>query len=227
MIYPKYFESKIGFDAVRRALLAFCNTRLGKEEVNAMSFSSDFNAVKASLAAVSEMVRIKEGNLPYPAPSAHDVIPYLSEIRARNSFMSAERLYKLMSVLLSFAEIDAFFRSQTVEDSGRPMFPALSKTVEPLRLFPNLVSVISNAVNKFGELKDTASPALYEIRRQIKAASGAMQRAMRRVLDSAVASGIVDKDTNPSVRDGRLVIPVTAGSKRMINGIVHDVDSRK
>lgn len=222
MIYPKDFESKIGFDAVRRALLAFCNTRLGKEEVNAMSFSSDFNAVKASLAAVSEMVRIKEGNLPYPAPSAHDVIPYLSEIRARNSFMSAERLYKLMSVLLSFAEIDAFFRSQTVEDSGRPMFPALSKTVEPLRLFPNLVSVISNAVNKFGELKDTASPALYEIRRQIKAASGAMQRAMRRVLDSAVASGIVDKDTNPSVRDGRLVIPVTAGSKRMINGIVHD-----
>lgn len=222
MIYPQDFESKIGFDTVRTALLGFCTSRLGKEEVEAMKFSTDFDAIVNSLHSVDEMMRIKKGGFPYPTPSAHDVLPFLSEIKARNSFMSAERLYKLMSVMLSFSEIESFFRDQREEESETPLFPSLTKEVETLRAFPDLVKVISNAINKFGELKDTASPELYEIRQQIRSASGAMQRAMRRVLDSAVAQGIVDKDTTPSIRDGRLVIPVQAGSKRQISGIVHD-----
>lgn len=74
-----------------------------------MKFSTDFDAIVNSLHSVDEMMRIKKGGFPYPTPSAHDVLPYLSEIKARNSFMSAERLYKLMSVMLSFSEIESFF----------------------------------------------------------------------------------------------------------------------
>ena len=88
--------------------------------------------------------------------------------------------------------------------------------------FPLLVSAISSAVNKFGEVKDTASPELYSIRESIRRAAGSMQRAMRRVVDAAVARGIVDKDVSPSIRDGRMVLPVSAGNKREISGIVHD-----
>ena len=222
MIYPKDFESKIGFDAIRSLLLDYCKSRLGKEEVAGMSFSTDYDVVMRRLRSVDEMTRILKAALPYPSPSPHDVLPYLTEIKARNSFMSADRLYKLMSVLLSFAEVGNFFKSQTEEDTDRPLFPTLSHEIADLQLFPELITVISNAVNKFGELKDTASPALYDIRQQIKAASGAMQRAMRRVLDQAISQGVVDKDTSPSIRDGRLVIPVAAGSKRQISGIVHD-----
>lgn len=103
-----------------------------------------------------------------------------------------------------------------------PLFPALTQEVEAMMSFPLLVSTISSAVNKFGEVKDSASPELYSIRESIRRAAGSMQRAMRRVVDAAVARGIVDKDVSPSIRDGRMVLPVVASSKREISGIVHD-----
>lgn len=222
VIYPDDFEAKIGFDSIRATLISYCKSRLGKDEAGAFSFSSDFNTILHRLNCVDEMMSIRRGGIPFPSPSPHDVMPYLAEIKVRNSFMSAERLYKLLQVLLSFADIDAFFRSRTDEDTDKPEFPELSGEVEALHAFPQLTAEISRAINKFGEIKDTASPQLYEIRQQIKRQAGSMQRAMRRVLDAAVARGIVDKDTTPSIRDGRMVLPVAAGNKRELNGIVHD-----
>ena len=222
MIYPKDFESKIGFGAVREYLVRKCESRPAKDLALQMSFSSDYEQVIHALKSVTEMVTIRNGGLPFPTLPAHDIIPYLKEIHAYNSFMSAERLYRLLTMLHGFAEVLDFFNKNVDESTGASQFPALSEDTGPLTTFPGLVRVISNAVNKFGEIKDNASPALYEIRQSIRTAQGSMQRAMRRVMDRAMASGIIDKDTSPSVRDGRLVIPVAAGSKRQITGIVHD-----
>lgn len=222
MIYPNDFESKVGFDSIRNILVSLCSSRLGREEAAGMVYSSDYDEVCHRLGSVAEMVEIRKGALPYPAPCAHDVTPYLAEVRARNSFMSAERMYRLMQMLVSFSEIQAFFASQKVENADTPRFTELARDITPLSEFPDVTRAISAAINKFGEIKDNASPALYEIRQNIRRAQGSMQRAMRRVMDSAVAAGIVEKDASPAVRDGRLVIPVAAGMKRQINGIVHD-----
>lgn len=222
MIYPDDFEAKIGFDTIRNILISLCKSRLGREKAENMKFSTDFKAVMHSLKAVKEMVDIKERSLPFPVPAAHDVIPYLTEIKAQHSFMSAERLYKLMSMLQSFDEIQKFFSEATAENDGLSPFPELAEEVAPLSQFPTLIRAISGAINRFGEIKDNASPALYDIRMSIRAAQGSMQRAMRRVIDRAVSAGVVDKDVSPAIRDGRLVLPVAAGSKRQINGIVHD-----
>lgn len=222
MIYPKEFESKVGFDTIRNIIIGSCTSRLSRQKAEEMAFSSDYDSVIHRLRCVSEMKGIIEQSLPYPMAPGHDVAQYITEIKARNSFMSAERMYKLMQMLQAFSEIRLFFDSQKVEEGEAALFPALSAEIEPLSQFPILVSVISSAINKFGEIKDNASPELYEIRQSIKRASGSMQRAMRSVMDSAIAAGIIDKDVSPTMRDGRLVLPVNAGNKRMLNGIVHD-----
>ena len=222
MIYPQDFEIKIGFDTIRRNLSEKCTSRLGRDEVLKMKFSADRNAVIHSLDCVREMVSIRSQALPFPAPSSHDVIPYLVEIKAQHSFMSSDRLYKLMSVLQSFAEVAAFFSTQKVESSDTPLFPALTDEMRALGVFPALVREIGSCIDKFGEVKDSASPELYEIREAIRRAQGSMQRAMRRVMDRAISAGIIESDVNPAMRDGRLVIPVAAGQKRQLSGIVHD-----
>lgn len=222
MIYPQDFESKIGFDTIRNIITNSCGSRLSRRKAAEMSFSSDYDTVVHRLSCVDEMKSIMEQALPLPLAPGHDVTQYLAEIRANNSFMSAERMYKLMQMLQSFSEIRQFFDTQKAENGETSCFPALSGEIEPLSQFPLLVSTISGAINKFGEIKDNASPELYEIRQSIKRASGSMQRAMRTVMDSAIAAGIIDKDASPTMRDGRLVLPVNAGNKRMLNGIVHD-----
>lgn len=225
MIYPKDFETKIGFDAIRVKLAQLCTSRMAIKQVEKMTFCTDYKKIRHSLQSVFEMKSIREQGLPFPAIPTFDITFWLQEIRALNSFMSAERLYKVMIMLMSFAEINEFFKSQREAEDSSEKFSALQKDIENLVLFPAIISIITKAVNKYGELKDNASPALYEIRQSIKSANGSMQRAMRRVLDSAISSGIIDKDVAPAVRDGRIVIPVSAGNKRLINGIVHDESS--
>ena len=221
MIYPLDFESKIGFDSIRRMVSEKCQTRLGKDEVSQMTFSSDFVVVSNRLSLVEEMMKILSAELPFPTGGVHDVIPYLTEIRALGSYMSAERLYKLSSTLMAMSEVEEFFRKQ-VDETGTSPFPALSKEFSEIVNFPAIVNEIGKAVNKYGEVKDTASPELYDIRQSIRSATGSMQRAMKRVMDNAIAKGIVERDASPSIRDGRMVIPIVAANKYALNGIIHD-----
>ncbi|MDE6442793.1 MAG: Smr/MutS family protein [Muribaculaceae bacterium] len=220
MIFPKDFESKIGFDSLRSLLIEKCETRLGREEAIAMSFSSDFDEIKRRLLTVSEMQTLLSSGAEMPEESVYDVVPWLSEIRAAGSFMSADRLQKLSATLRTMSAVGSFFSKK--DEGGATRYPYLADEFSMLPAFPSIVAEIDRCIGRFGEVKDNASPGLADVRRAISAASGSMQRAMRRVLDRAVQEGIVDKDATPSLRDGRMVIPVAAGAKRGINGIVHD-----
>lgn len=221
MIFPKDFENKIGFESLRRLLIEKCETRLGKEEAAQMCFISVYEEICRRLECVDEMRRLLSSPADMPDDRVYDVTPWLTEIKASGSFMAAERLGKLSATLQTMKQVGSFF-SRKDSESGASRFPYLSDEFAALPEFPEIVKEIERCVGKYGEVKDNASPALSDIRRAIASASGSMQRAMRRVIDRAVQAGIIDKDASPSLRDGRMVIPVSAGQKREINGIVHD-----
>lgn len=186
-----------------------------------MQFTSSFEEIRRRLECVAEMRTLLVSSSEMPDERVYDVVPWLSEIRAAGSFMPAERLGKLAATLQTMQAVGSFFTRKDAE-SGRARFPYLSDEFAALPVFPEIVKEIDRCIGKYGEVKDNASPGLLDVRRAIAAASGSMQRAMRRVLDRAIQAGVVDKDTTPSLRDGRLVIPVTAAMKRGINGIIHD-----
>ncbi len=221
-LYPLDFEKKLGFDSIRENLASKCESRMGKDEVMKMAFSCDYETVRHRLECVGELKAAIGSGSTLPGDTIYDVIPYLTEIKAVGSFMSGERLLKLGRMLESMCLIRDFFCAKSEESEDALRFPELSIVFAPLRNFGEIRREIDRCINKFGEVKDTASDALYEVRRKMQAAQGSMSRAMRRVLDRAVAEGVVERDAVPSVRDGRLVIPVAAMSKRKLNGIVHD-----
>ncbi|MDE6795177.1 MAG: endonuclease MutS2, partial [Muribaculaceae bacterium] len=221
MIFPKDFESKIGFTPLRQLLIDKCETRLGKEEAEKMDFISVYEEIRRRLECVAEMRQLLSSPADMPDERVYDIVPWLTEIKAAGAFMAAERLGKLAATLQTMQQVGAFF-SRKDSESGKARFPYLSDEFAALPVFPEIVREIDRCIGKFGEVKDNASPGLADVRRAIAAASGSMQRAMRRVLDRAVQAGLVDKDASPSLRDGRMVIPVSAAMKRSINGIVHD-----
>ncbi len=222
MLYPSDFESKIGFDTIREVLIEKCTSSLGKREVGEIKFSVNYQWILNQLYCVDEMMKIVSSDLPLPLSNMIDVSPYLKEIKAEGSYMSASNLFKLMNLLQLFEDVTQFFKMQKDEDSGESVFKYLDREFCDLECFPLLISEIRRCINKFGEVKDTASPTLAEIRSNIRMANGSVQKTIRRVFDRAVAEGLVDKDTSPAIRDGRVVIPVANSNKRMISGIVHD-----
>lgn len=221
MLYPHDIESKLGFDSVRALLAELCTSRMGKSEVKQMSFISDYNAVLSLLRQTYEMLTLIRSASSIPGDVVYDVLPYLNEIKAAGSFMSPERLKELGDMLSAISEVRNFFCKRN-EEENVPLYPELSKVFEGLVSFPYIEREIERCINRFGEVKDNASPELSEIRRSISSANGSIARAMRRVLDRAAAEGVVDKDTTPTMRDGRMVLPVSAAMKRQLSGIVHD-----
>lgn len=221
MLYPSDIESKLNFDIVRSEIAALCSSRMGKDNAAGMSFSADFDLVGSLLRQTAEMLSLIQAKTDLPAANVYDVVPYLNDIKAIGSFMTADRLYALGRMLSAISEVRAFF-AKSDEDTSQPLYPELNSKFQSLMGFPMIEREIDRCVDKYGEVKDNASPELAEIRRNINAANGSIARAMRRVLDNAAAEGIVDRDATPSMRDGRMVIPVAAPLKRRIKGIVHD-----
>lgn len=226
MIYPENFETKIGFDKIRNEVIQRCSGSLSVDEVLAMKFSDNYDDVVKKLNQTSEMLSILNASLDLPLRDVGEVGAYLLQLKAEGNYLSAAQLYKLMQMMSQSAEVRTFFDRPAVDEEGNQRsYPALTEVALKLENFPELIRIINSAVNKFGEVKDTASDRLYELRRQLRSANGSLSKAMRRVLDRAIAEGVVDRDVSPSIRDGRMVIPVEAGRKRSISGIVHDASS--
>lgn len=226
MVYPSpesAFESKIGFDKIRAAVAQRCRGSLAAAEALDMSFSPDRETVVRKLTQVNEMLAILQASLDLPLRDIGDVNVSISELRAQGSYIPSLRLYRLMNALEQCSDIVRFFNAGRKD--GVSPYPELCKVAAALGSFPELIRIINASVNKFGEIKENASDTLYDLHKRLRAASGSVSGAMRRVLDRAIAAGIADRDTAPSIRDGRMVIPVDAANKRSIRGIVHDTSA--
>ncbi len=222
MIYPSDFESKIGFLQVRNLISDKCISSMGKEEVRNMQFTSDHDVIVSRLLCVNEMMTILKHDLPLPLNNIHDIVPFINEIKVDGSFVTSHKLYKIMTTMQMMSDLSLFFKNQKDDENNNAHFPNLDKEFGSLELFPELIQTIDRAVNKFGEIKDTASNRLYEIRQQIRTAAGSVQKTIKRIIEKAVSQGIIDKDTTASIRDGRMVIPLPNSNKRSISGIIHD-----
>ena len=219
MIYPKDFEQKVGFLPLRSLIADKCETPMGRRLVEEMKFSSDRNEVIRRLKGVDEMKYIITSARSLPEDSFYDIYPWINQSKAPGAYLSSEKLFQCARTFESMKNIALFFNHE--EDSKRQL-KTLKEEFSGMPEFPELVYEINRCIDKGGEVKDNASPELFEIRKSLDSVSKSMHKIMRRVLDESVRQGIIDKDVTPAVRDGHLVIPVSASNKRNLVGILHD-----
>lgn len=219
MIYPQNFEQKTGFDKIRLLISEKCLSPLGKERVEEMSFYKDYDTVCRRLDETDEFVRILHGDKEFPANYFFDVRYSLKRIRPEGTFLDEKELFDLKRSLQTIHDIVRFFKC---EEDEEVLYPALTELAGDVCIFPQLIGKIDGILDKFGRIKDNASPALAQIRRDITATMNGISRSLQSILRAAQSEGVVDKDTAPTMRDGRLVIPVAPAFKRKIRGIVHD-----
>ena len=222
MIYPKDFEQKIGFAPLRNLLMEKCETVMGQNLVSDMNFTTDRKFLKKELGNVEEMKQLISSGISLPQFSFFDVSGWLKQRRSPGSFLSAEQLYQSALTFRTMKELHDFFNA---ENSATPECPNLRLTFKEIPQFENLEREIFRCIDRDSNVKDNASPRLFEIRRNLESLSRSMHKIMRRVIDSSASQGIVDKEVAPVIRDGRLVIPVSSANKRNLSGIVHDTSA--
>ena len=220
MVYPENFEAKIGFDVIRKMLKEACLCPLGVERVDAMSFSTAYEQIQASLMQTAEFVRVLREE-EFPDQHFFDVRTALRRIKIPNTYLLTEELFDLQRSLDSIDQIVKFFARRT-EGDEQAVYPQLSALAQNIKTYPNIVRRISQILDKYGEVKDSATVELMRIRHEKQTTSNSISGMLHRILRDAKGEGVVERDAAPTMRDGRLVIPVAPAMKRKINGIVHD-----
>ena len=224
MIYPQNFEQKIGFDQIRQLLKEKCLSTLGEERVTDMAFSDRFSEVEERLDQVTEFVRILQEEDNFPAQYFFDVRPSLKRIRVEGMYLDEQELFDLRRSLETIRDIVRFLQkseNEEEEETTSP-YPCLKRLAGDITVFPQLIGKINGILSPYGKIKDNASAELARIRRELASTMGSISRSLNSILRNAQSEGVVDKDVTPTMRDGRLVIPVAPALKRKIKGIVHD-----
>ncbi len=218
--YPENFESKIGFDRIREMLHEKCLSNMGIEWVDEMQFQNDFENIATQLGEADEFCRIVREFDSFPASHFYDLREALQKIRIEGRFLETSELFDLKRSLESVRAIVFFFNKQEEE-----VFPLLKKKTANVQVFPYIYDRIDSILNKFGKMRDNATPELARIRRDILTLQSNMSKRLHAILKKAQKDGLVEEDATVSIRDGRAVIPISAGNKRKLKGIIYDESS--
>lgn len=218
MLYPSNIEEKIDFVFVRNTLKHNCLSALGTEQVDNLCFYSDFDKIMLLLSKGDEMFRLLNNEQDeLPVGNFFDLRQQLSRIRIEGLFFDENEIFDLRRTLDAVQMLITF-----ISHRENLLYPNLKNLTKNIDDFSPIIKRIDLILNKFGKIKDNASPALAKIRKEITIAQNSVSRILQNVLRQAQNDGLVDADVAPTMRDGRLVIPVLPSYKRKIRGIIHD-----
>lgn len=204
-------------------LKGYCLSQLGKDKVDDMAFTSDAERINTALSQTREFHRMQEEADDFPLQFFFDMRASIKRIRIDGTHLEENEIFDLRRSLETISGIVKFLNRS--DDDGNYDHPTLHALTEDVVTFPELIRRIDQILDKYGKIKDTASPRLAEIRSQLRKAEGSVSRTLYNILHAAQSEGLVEKDATPTLRDGRLVVPVAPAMKRRIKGIVHDESS--
>ena len=209
-------EQKLGFDRVRTMIADRCSTDYAAARVEEEAFSTDPAVIRKRLALTDEMRLILMFEENFPTSGYIDCLPFLEPI-GKNASIDLLSLGRLRTMLDTLRKVTYFFRG--IKDG---IYPALKQMASGFPGFPDIQRRIDGILDKYGEIKDTASDKLYEIRTSIREKEINVSKRMNAILRKAQQDGLVEADASISIRDGKMLLPVTSAKKRQFQGFVYD-----
>lgn len=210
-------EEKLGFQRIRNIISDRCSTAYASERAASETFSTNPGSIRKRLLLTDEMRLIMMFEDSFPTGGFIDCIDFLKPLENSSSAIDLISLRKLRTMLDTLRKVTGFFEG--VKDG---VYPNLKRMSVHVMAFPEVQRRIDTIVDRYGDVKDTASDILYDIRRSLREKEGAISRRMSAILKKAQEEGIVDSDAGVSVRDGKMLIPVSAANKKKIAGFIYD-----
>ncbi|MCQ2183827.1 MAG: Smr/MutS family protein [Bacteroidales bacterium] len=216
-VHNEQLEQKLGFDRIRAAISDKCSTDYAVQRTAREEFSSDPREIRRRLLLADEMRLVLMFEESFPSTGFIDCLDFLIPLENPNVHIDLVSLRKLRTMLGTLGKVLAFFAS--VKDS---VYPNLKRMSSSVASFPVPLKKIDSVLDRYGEIKDTASDQLYQIRKEIQAKESSISRRVAAILQKAQQDGIVDADASVTIRDGKMLIPVSAASKHRLQGYIYD-----
>ncbi len=215
-IYPKEFEIKTEFTKVRELIKQHCLSNSGKEKVDKMSFMTDIKSVKSQLNLTSEFKYIIQFKDNFPTSYFIDTQEYFEKVKNIGTYFTEKELFDIVRSLSAVKAVISFFKN---DEENK--FPALKNLTKEVLIFPFVIKKINSVIDKYGEIKNNASPELSKIRNELSKKQSSVSQTIHKIIKTQISAGIVEPDAEITVRDNKLLIPVEAKNKRKIKGIIY------
>ncbi len=210
-------EAKLGFDRIRTLIADRCSTEYAAQRVATEAVLTDPAKIRRRLLLTDEMRLVMMFEENFPTNGYIDCLPFLTPLQKEGSSIDILSLGKLRTMLETVRKVTAFFHG--IKDG---IYPSLKHMAAPVGSFPDIQKRIDAILDRYGEVKDTASDALLTIRKSLREKESTLSKRAQAVLKRAQAEGLVDADAGVSIRDGRHLIPVSSASKRKLPGFIYD-----
>jgi len=210
-------EAKLGFDKVRRIISDRCMTDYAAERVSEEEFSNDAAIISQRLALTDEMRLIMMFEDSFPTTGYIDAIPFLEPLEKSGTCIDVLSLGKLKTATDTIRRLMHFFHS--IKDG---VYPKLTRMASQVSSYPEIQRRIESILDKYGDIKDSASDRLFEIRSSLRSKEAAISKRATAILHRAQEEGIADSDASVNIRDGKFLIPVSTSSKRKMQGFIYD-----
>ena len=213
-------ETKLGFDKIRRIVSDRTLTEYASDRVASEEFSTDASIIRQRLNLTDEMRLVMMFEESFPTTGYIDAIPFLEPLQHPGTSIDTLNLAKLKTVIDTTRRIIPFFSS--IKEG---VYPNLKAMAAPIQTCPEVHRRIENILDRYGEIKDSASDSLFEIRRDIRAKEASVSKRAAAILRQSQEEGIVDSGATVNIRDGKFLIPVNTSAKRKLPGFVYDASA--
>jgi DNA mismatch repair protein MutS2 len=218
MIYPANFEQKIGFDIIKNLLSDFCISSLGKYKIEQIQFSPIFEDISRMQEEVEEFRQILLFESSFPSQDYFDLNDELQRLKLEGTFIEIEQLCNLRASLQTVSQCLSFFDAR--QESGK--YPRLTFLSQAFVFDKEIIQRIDNIVDDKGNIKDSSSDELLQIRKQMHRLESDISKNIKKILQQSKQNQLIDDSAEITIRNGRFVLPVPAVNKRKIKGFVHD-----
>lgn len=216
MIYPDTLEQKLGFDQIRQRLRDHCLSPAGMARVDTMAFHTDAGLIKTLLSRTLEFRLILEGDEDFPSRHYHDGEEWLKKIALEGNYLEADELFRMAQAL------DTASAAKTFLSKRAERYPSLAALAGSADVVPKLAELIYQKIDDKATVRDSASPELGRIRKKLQEEQSRVRKLADQLFRQAVADKLVPEGGLPTVRDGRVVLPIHAEHKRRIKGFILD-----
>jgi DNA mismatch repair protein MutS2 len=204
------------FGAIRRLLGRWMSSELGRSLLATVAPLTDLALIRLKQRQTSEAKTVLIADTPPSLQQLVDPRPHLEQVAQQGAILEPQVLLDLQYLFTAARQTKRFF-ARLVDQ-----YPLLAAVTEPMQVPESIERRIGQVVDVRGDIQDSASPRLQEIRAELR---HSRERVRRRLEGHLSQQREVVQEPLITLRNNRYVIPLKPDYQRLLRGIVHDHSS--
>lgn len=201
------------FPTVLETISTICNTDIGKQKALEITPFKDKETLMQALMQTSEYVSSFQNNNAIPNHGFDAITHEIKFLAIEDSFLEVGSFRKIATISSTVNFLLSFLRK--FED----YYPNINARANQVELTKEIITMVDEVVDKYGEIKDNASPDLLNIRRSMNAVRGKVNQSFGTALTQYNSLGYLD-DIKESFVQNRRVLAVLAMYRRKVKGSI-------